>query len=77
MSQLIVRNVDPGVVRALERRAAKHGRSVEEEHREILRQALSVDGDAIAFKTLLGSMPDVGSDEDFAVTRDLPRDVPR
>lgn len=76
MSQLIVRNVDPAVVRALKRRAARHGRSAEAEHREILRQALAVDEDAAAFKDLLAAMPDVGSDEDFVVHREMPRDVP-
>ena len=75
MSQLIVRNVDPRVVRALKRRAARHGRSAEAEHREILRAALAEESGAEAFKALLGSMPDVGSDEDFVVERELPRDV--
>ena len=76
MSQLIVRNVDPRVVRALKRRAARHGRSAEAEHREILRAALTDESSAEAFKALLGSMPDVGRDEDFLFERDLPRDVP-
>jgi plasmid stability protein len=76
MSQLIVRNVDPAVVRALKRRAASHGRSAEAEHREILVQALAADTGAEAFKTLLAEMPDVGTDEDFAPVRDLPRPIP-
>lgn len=75
MSQLIVRNVDPGIVRALKRRAARHGRSAEAEHREILRTALADESSAEAFKALLGSMPDVGLDSDFLFERDLPRDV--
>jgi plasmid stability protein len=75
MSQLIVRNVDPGIVKALKRRAASHGRSAEAEHREILRAALADESNAEAFKTLLGSMPNVGRDEDFQFERDLPRDV--
>jgi antitoxin FitA len=39
--QLIVRNVDPALVAALKRRAAEHGRSMEAEHREVLREALA------------------------------------
>ena len=76
MSQLIVRNVDPTIVRALKRRAASHGRSAEAEHREILAQALAADTGAEAFKALLAAMPDVGTDEDFAPIRDLPRPLP-
>jgi antitoxin FitA len=38
---LIVRNVDDELVRRLKMRAARHNRSAEAEHREILRQALS------------------------------------
>ncbi|MEX2546650.1 MAG: DNA-binding protein [Chloroflexota bacterium] len=74
MSQLIVRNVGEQIVRALKRRAARHGRSAEAEHREILRTALSADVDGAAFKAFLASMPDVGVDQDFAFERDLPRD---
>ena len=38
---LIVRNVDEELVRRLKMRAARHHRSAEAEHREILREALS------------------------------------
>jgi len=41
MAKLTVRNVDDRLVRALEVRAAAHGRSAEAEHREILRAALT------------------------------------
>ena len=37
---LIVRNVDEELVRRLKVRAARHNRSAEAEHREILRQVL-------------------------------------
>ncbi len=40
---LHVRNLDDELVLRLKRRAARHGRSVEAEHREILRQVLSVE----------------------------------
>jgi plasmid stability protein len=38
---LHVRNLDDDLVARLKRRAARHGRSAEAEHREILRQALA------------------------------------
>jgi plasmid stability protein len=67
MEQLFVRDVDDGIVRALEARARRHGISAEEEHRRILRQALALS--SRSFKPLLGAMPDVGDDADFACRR--------
>jgi plasmid stability protein len=76
MSQLIVRKVDPSIVKALKRRAAEHGRSAEAEHREILRSALSEEAEGQSFKEFLLSMPDVGDDSIFERTHDdLFRDV--
>ena len=40
MAQLIVRDLDDGIKRKLQRRAARHGRSMEEEVRDILRDAV-------------------------------------
>ena len=40
---LHVRNLDDDLIIRLKRRAARHGRSAEAEHREILRQALSTE----------------------------------
>ena len=77
MGQLIVRNVDDRLVRELKIRAARHGRSMEAEHREILRANLGLSPARTSFKDLLSAMPDVGRDEDFAPIRDLPRDLPR
>ena len=76
MSQLLVRDLPPELIGALRRRASRHGRSVEAEHRVILREALRSELEAGSFKALLTSMPDVGRDEDFVVDRDLPRPVP-
>ncbi len=70
-----MRKVAEETVRALKRRAARHGRSAEAEHREILRAALAEEANMASFKTFLASMPDVGADEDFVVGRDLPRDL--
>lgn len=75
MSQLIVRNVAPEVVNALKRRAARHGRSAEAEHREILRSVLSAESGRASFKALLAEMPDVATDVELAIERDYPRDV--
>lgn len=75
MGKLIVRNLDDALVLALERRAARHGRSAEAEHRAILREVLASETPEASFKDFLAAMPDVGKDEDFALTRDLPREV--
>lgn len=76
MPQLIVREVPSDVARALKQRAARNGRSAEAEHRILLRDALQSELAASSFKALLSSMPDVGSDADFAPDRDLPRPLP-
>lgn len=70
MAQLIVRNLDADLVRRLKRRAAAHGRSMEEEHRSLLRQVLQPEGLGDA----LLAMPDVGNDADFERLADLPRE---
>lgn len=75
MAQLIIRNVEDTLVLALKQQAARHGRSVEAEHQDILRQALLGAEQAEAFKEWLTSMPDGACDEDFARVDDLPRDV--
>jgi plasmid stability protein len=42
---LHVRNLDDDLIVKLKRRAARHGRSTEAEHREILRQALATESE--------------------------------
>ncbi|HEX7670246.1 MAG TPA: hypothetical protein VF395_11710 [Polyangiaceae bacterium] len=74
MSQLIVRNVDPSIVSALKLRAARHGRSAEAEHRELLREALTT-RKGRSLKTHLLAMPDVGEDTDFDRPRGKARRV--
>jgi plasmid stability protein len=76
VAQLIVRNLDDAIVRALRVRAAEHGRSAEAEHREILREALlGPERPGKPLKDLLLSMPDVGEDADFERPRDTGREV--
>jgi len=72
MAQLIVRNVEDDVVRALKERAGRHGRSAEAEHREILRELLLAKP-AEDPKAVLLDIPEVGEDADFERIRNLPR----
>ncbi|HXV62809.1 MAG TPA: Arc family DNA-binding protein [Vicinamibacteria bacterium] len=44
MAQLIVRNLEEDVKKRLQRRASRHGRSMEEEVRDILRNVLKDEG---------------------------------
>jgi plasmid stability protein len=44
MAQLVVRNLEQSVKTGLQRRAKRHGRSMEEEVREILRDAAKNEG---------------------------------
>ena len=75
MAQLIVRNLDPELVRELRRRAAESGRSTEAEHRELLRAVLKPGRKPTQLKSLLLRMPAVGQDADFARDRKKARSV--
>jgi len=75
MAQLLVRDIESDVVRELKVRAARHGHSAEEEHRQILREALRPKGPAKSFKEILLEMPDVGRDQDFERPEDRGRPV--
>jgi antitoxin FitA len=52
---LHVRNLDDELIAKLKRRAARHGRSTEAEHREILRQALETEVEP-SFETLAAEL---------------------
>jgi plasmid stability protein len=74
MAQLIVRQLDEDVKHALQRRARAHGRSTEEEVREILRDAVRAGqaapvklGSAIASRFNAG-----GIEQDFLELRGHP-----
>ena len=75
MAQLVVRRLDREVVMELRRRAARSGRSMEAEHREILRAALRPGRGAQSLKELLLLMPAAGQDPDFARVRGKSRRV--
>ena len=69
MAQLVVRNLPDELVKALKQRAAKHNRSAEQEHREIL-QAVLRGPRRRGLAEVLARMPNVGRDEDFARAQD-------
>lgn len=75
MAQLIVRQLEDEVVVELRRRAARSGRSMEAEHRQILRAALRPARRVRSLKELLLQMPAAGKDADFARRRAKPRRV--
>lgn len=64
MANLLVRGVDDALVAALKARAARHKRSAEAEHREILAAALAGPRRR-SFAEALACIPSVGRDEDF------------
>ena len=65
MSSLIVRSVDDAIVQSLKERAARHGRSMEAEHRALLAEVL-LKPRRRSLAEVLAAMPNVGSDADFA-----------
>jgi plasmid stability protein len=74
MAQVIVRNLDEAVKRRLKRRAARNGHSMEEEIRDILRNALKDErrperglGSAIAAR-----FKGIGLEEDIPELRGFP-----
>ena len=69
MADLVVRNLDRSIVEALKKRALRHKRSAEAEHRAILEAALAPTRRK-TFTQALATIPDVGRDEDFARKQD-------
>ena len=64
MANLVVRNVDEDIVKALKARAGSLGHSAEAEHRLILASAL-LRPKKKSFAEILKNMPNVGHDDDF------------
>jgi antitoxin FitA len=69
MANLIVRNIDEAIVKALKKRASTHGVSAEAEHRKILEQAL-LQPQRKSFADVLSHIPNVGNDSDFERSQD-------
>lgn len=72
-TNLHVRNLDDELVARLRRRAARHGRSTEAEHREILRQALSVEPEP-SFEELAAQLRKLTADRHQTPSEDLLRE---
>ena len=75
MAQLILNNVEEELVEELKLRAARNGKSPEEELRQIVERALGAKPGVPPLEDLLAQMPNVGEDEDFERRRDMPRSI--
>ncbi len=71
---LHVRGLDEELVSKLKRRAARHGRSAESEHRELLRQALSAEPDAM-FEELAAQLRRLTAERKQTPSEDLLREA--
>jgi antitoxin FitA len=69
MANLIVRNIDESIVKALKKQASLHGVSAEAEHRKILEQVL-LQPKKKSFAEVLMQIPDVGNNSDFERVQD-------
>jgi len=69
MANLVVRNIDEEVVKALKARAGQHGISAEAEHRRILESVL-LHPKKKSFVEALKTIPNVGNDVDFERAQD-------
>lgn len=79
MASITIRNLDDALKERLRRRAARHGRSMEDETREILATALA-DGrrsDSNLAETLRRRFADVGGVDLQLPAREALRDPPR
>jgi len=74
MAQLVVRNLEDDVKAKLQERAKQHGRSTEEEVREILRNAVRIEPNETEplGKRLRTLFADIGLEEDIVEWRGQP-----
>jgi len=70
---LHVRNVGEDLIAKLKRRAARHGRSAEAEHRDILRRALDNEDEA-SFDTLAAELRQLTAQRPQTPAEDLQRE---
>jgi antitoxin FitA len=73
MGSLIVRNLDDRLIARLKQRAARHARSAEAEHRDILRQALS-GGTGPTFKEIAAELRKLAVGRHHTPAEDLVRE---
>lgn len=69
MANLVVRNVEEGIIKALKTRAGRRGTSAEAEHRKILTQAL-LKSRKRTFAQVIAAMPNAGKRSDFERVQD-------
>ena len=69
MANLIVRNIDDAIVKALKQRASRNGVSAEAEHHKILEQVL-LQPPRRSFAEVLCLIPNVCQDSDFERVQD-------
>jgi plasmid stability protein len=74
MAQIVVRNLDDDVKAKLQQRARRHGRSTEEEVRDILRNAVKDEGIATQplGTRLKARFADIGLDQEISELRGQP-----
>jgi antitoxin FitA len=79
MAQLVVRNLDDDVKATLQQRARQHGRSTEEEVREILRNAVrdELQKSEPLGKRLRALFDDIGLEQDIPEWRGYPAEPPK
>ena len=74
MASLTIRNIENSLKECLRVRAARHGRSMEEEARQVLRQSLLREESTIGLGTRIAPrFSEVGGVDLPEVTRSLPR----
>lgn len=74
MASLTIRNIEDSLKECLRVRAARHGRSMEEEARQVLRQSLLREESTIGLGTRIARrFSDVGGVDLPEVARSLPR----
>ncbi len=76
MATLLVRKLEPELIERLKKRAAAHGRSVEAEHRDILRGALRPELSGRELFELLRAGEPFGADLDPDLWREEDRGEP-
>ncbi len=70
MAQFVVRNLEEEVKARLQQRAARHGRSMEEEVRDILRDALKDEAPSAGLGTEIASLfSEIGFDDNVQELR--------
>ena len=75
MPQILIRQLNPAIVRKLRAKAAAEGVSAEEEARRILRRSLVGDVPSMPLIDFLRTMPDVHDDTIFRRRKRKPRKI--